>query len=116
MSPGKRAAFAAMGLLLSSCARTMREIPPAPGAIYPDPHASCARLVAERARRTTRLVIVGLHQDQLAADDRARVLGVPTPLGTPFEEDMTPEVARLKGEIGAITQEMIRKNCGRDYQ
>jgi hypothetical protein len=94
----------------------MRDIEPALGAVYPDPNASCDRLVRERALRSQRLIFLGLHQDQLASDDRTRTLGLPTPLGTPFEPDYEIEIARLKGEIGAITREMIAKRCSGDYQ
>jgi hypothetical protein len=111
-----RALSILVAALLASCAAPMREIPPAPGAVYPDRNASCERLVRERALRSERLIFLGLRQDKLAEDDRTRALFIPTPIGSPFDPDYSIDIARLKGEIGAITREMIGKRCSGDYQ
>jgi hypothetical protein len=110
--------LAALGLAaaLVACARPAREIEPAPS----DPSLfmgeSCSQLVAERGRRSEALIFAGMAQDQLSDEDRIRTLGAPTPLGTPFEDDREPEVARLKGELRAINAQMIAMKCGPDYR
>jgi hypothetical protein len=77
---------------------------------------SCSQLVAERARLSQALIFAGLAQDQVSADDQMRTLGAPTPVGTLFDGDREPEVARLKGELHAVYAQMIVMRCGPDYR
>lgn len=116
MTSPARCALIALLLGLGACAKQSRDIPPA----LVDPTLflgmSCSELVAERARRTTALVFAESTQDQTAADDRVRTLGLPTPMGTIFEGDRELEVARLKGEVRAATTQMRAMNCGPDYR
>lgn len=108
----------ALALLFSlgACAKQTREIQPAivdPTLFY---GLSCSELVAARAKRSTALIFTASAQDQLAADDKVRTLGIPTPMGTLFEEDREADVARLKGELRAATAQMKAMNCGPDYR
>jgi hypothetical protein len=113
----RRAAVAlAAALGLSACAKTTLEIEPAPVDPALFVGADCPHLVARRARISQALIFAGSAQDQLAADDRTRTLGVPTPMGTPFDDDREPQIARLKGELHAVNAQMDAQRCGRDFQ
>jgi hypothetical protein len=103
-------------LALAACARRTQEIEatPADPALFAG--ASCAELVAERAKRSEKLIFSGLAQDQVSADDRMRTLGVPTPVGTIFDGDREPDVARLKGELHALEAALVAARCGADYR
>jgi hypothetical protein len=101
---------------LTACARPAHEIEPAPTDPAMFMGMSCSQLVHERARRSRALIFAGMAQDQVSADDNMRTLGVPTPVGTIFDGDREPEVARLKGELHAVNAQMIAMNCGPDYR
>jgi len=108
------AAAAALGL--SACAKTAWDIEPAPVDPALFAGADCPQLVARRARISQALIFAGSAQDQIAADDRTRTLGAPTPMGTLFEGDREPEVARLKGELHAVNAQMDMLRCGPDFR
>lgn len=101
---------------LLACARPTVDIEPVPI----DPRIyfgrACSELVEERARRTQALIFVGLIQDQISEDDRTRTLGIPTPMGSEFNESKADQVARLKGEVRAIGSALASLNCGPDYR
>lgn len=101
---------------LSACARPAHEIEPAPIDPVMFMGKSCSELAHQRARRSRALIFAGMAQDQVSADDNMRTLGVPTPVGTIFDGDREPEVARLKGELHAVNAQMIEMNCGPDYR
>lgn len=106
----------ALGLaMLAACARQTREIEPVVVAPEMFSGMSCLRLVKERARRSQALIYAGMAQDQVSEDDRMRTLGIPTPVGTLFDGDREPEVARLKGELHAIDTQMQAMGCFADY-
>jgi hypothetical protein len=77
---------------------------------------TCSQLVADRAKRSQALVFAGLAQDQLSDDDQIRTLGVPTPMGTLFENSQETAIARLKAELRALNAELGAQNCGGDYK
>ena len=106
----------ALASLVVGCARPMRDIEPNFVDANRFAGASCSQLVAERARRARALIFSGLQQDQISQDDRTRTLGAPTPMGTLFEDDVEPEIARLKGELRAIDTMHAIMNCGSDYR
>lgn len=105
-----------LAVLLGGCARPASEIEAA--AVDPAlfEGMTCSQLVAQRARRSQALIFAGMAQDQVSADDGMRTLGVPTPVGTLFDGDREPEVARLKGELHAVTAQLIAMRCGPDYR
>lgn len=99
----KATALAAAALGVSACmAKRPSEIEPA--SVDPTAYAEldCTRLVERRARIAQSLIFASLAQDHLADADKVRTLGVPTPMGSAFEDDREAEVARLKGELRAI--------------
>lgn len=101
---------------LAACARPAHEIEPAPIDPAMFMERTCSELAHERARRSRKLIFAGMAQDQVSADDNMRTLGVPTPVGTIFDGDREPEVARLKGELHAVNAQMVEMNCGPDYR
>lgn len=111
-----RCAILALSVGLGACAQRTRDIE----AIVVDPSPflalTCPQLVAARARRAQALIFSGLAQDQTSQDDRTRTFGVPTPMGTIFEGDRGDEIARLKGELRALNEQMIVMNCAPDYR
>ncbi|WP_245258394.1 hypothetical protein [Methylosinus sp. LW4] len=114
--PRRAAVALAAALGLSACAKTTLEIEPAPVDPALFVGVDCAQLVARRARISQALIFAGSAQDQLAADDRTRTLGVPTPMGTPFDDDREPQIARLKGELHAVNAQMDAQRCGPDFR
>ncbi|WP_244613005.1 hypothetical protein [Methylosinus sp. Ce-a6] len=115
-----RARFAGLALAaalgLSACAKPTRDVEPLPVDPALFAGADCAQLVARRARISQALIFAGSAQDQIAADDRVRTLGVPTPMGTLFDGDREAEVARLKGELHAVNAQMEMQLCGPDFR
>jgi hypothetical protein len=98
-------------LFLASCAPPAAQVPPI--FIQPplDYGRTCERLAAKRARLTERVIFASLRQDSLYRADRERTLGIPTPLGTPFEENRELELGLLKGELVQINERIRESRC-----
>lgn len=105
-----------LAALLGACARPTSEIVAAAADPAMFEGMTCSQLVGQRARRSQALIFAGMAQDQVSADDGMRTLGVPTPVGTLFDGDREPEVARLKGELHAVDAQLIEMRCGPDYR
>ncbi len=103
--------FLGPALGLAACAPPARDIVPAavPTSAYAG--QSCAELGKARARLGVKLLFSGLRQDQIAADDNVRTLGVPSMFGTIFEGSEEQKVAELKGELRAVNEEIARAGC-----
>ncbi len=96
---------------LAACARRHDEIGPEiiePG-VYAQ--ASCPQLARMHAKTMRSLIFAELVQDKHYADDRIRTFGVPTPMATLFDENVAPDVARLKGDALALAAQMERAGC-----
>jgi hypothetical protein len=110
-----RGALLALSLIVAACAKQTRYIQPA----VVDPsifaYATCSQLLTERGKRSQALVFAGFAQDETSSQDRIRILGAPTPMGTIFEGDNEVEISRLKGELRALDAQMLIMNCGADY-
>jgi hypothetical protein len=110
-----RSALLALLLIVAACAKQTRDIRPA----FVDPSnfadATCSQLLTERAKRSQALVFSGFAQDETSSQDRLRILGAPTPMGTIFEGDNEVEISRLKGELHALDAQMLIMNCGAGY-
>lgn len=103
--------------LAAGCAQKSDEI----SASYISPIAfqshSCEQLGAEAQRVSTRAAAAIAKQDQKAEDDAALtavslVLFWPAAFFIDGDDETAGEVARLKGEMEAIEQANIQKNCG----
>ncbi|RTL79542.1 MAG: hypothetical protein EKK29_20820 [Hyphomicrobiales bacterium] len=96
---------------LAACAKQHDAI--APEIIEPGVYAqaTCPQLARMHAKTMRSLIFAELVQDKHHADDRIRTFGVPTPLATLFDEDVAPEVARLKGNALALAAQIERAGC-----
>lgn len=96
---------------VASCAPPTSEIGPI--FVYPPPYfgGSCEQLAAARASLAEKAVFATLYQDSLYQADRTRTLGVPTPLGTPFEESKEVKLGLLKGELIQLEEKIREKHC-----
>jgi hypothetical protein len=96
---------------LAACAPPVSQV----GPIYAYPPRefgrTCEELATARARVTRRLIFANLYQDQLYKDDQTRTLGIPTPLGSPFEENRAAELGWLKGELVQINKRIRETRC-----
>jgi len=107
--------------LLTGCATSPKDIAPA----YVSPvlyqNLSCQQLAAEAARVSAAAAAATGAQQQQASKD-ATMVGVSMILFWPAmffvggDKGNAAEVARLKGEMQAIEQANIQKNCGIQFQ
>jgi hypothetical protein len=113
-----RALNAAFVILLASafsaCSKRIEEIEPASISAGEFAGMTCSQLVSEQARKTRALIFAELAQERVIADDRIRTFGVPTPMGSLFNEDRTESIARLKGQLASIRM-LLSRECGPDY-
>ena len=107
--------------LLAGCASRADNI----GAAYVSPFAydalNCRQLAEEAARVSTRASLaIGAQNDKAVGDAVATGVGVvlfwPALFFIRGDGTSAAEVARLKGEMEAIEQASIRKNCNIQFQ
>jgi hypothetical protein len=100
-----------ISLCVASCAPPVSEIGPI--FRYPAPvfGRSCEELADARARLTQKVIFATLYQDSLYQADRTTTLGIPTPLGAPFEENREVELGLLKGELVQLNAKIREKHC-----
>jgi hypothetical protein len=103
--------MASAALCLASCSPPVSAIGPI--FVYPPPEfgRTCEELAIARTRLTQRLIFVNLYQDTLYRADQTTTLGIPTPLGTPFEESREFELGVLKGELVQIDGRLRESRC-----
>lgn len=112
---------AALALTVAGCASSAKEIP----ASYVSPltyqHFTCEQLQMEAQRISARAAEISGVQDQKASSDAVKmgvglVLFWPTLFFIKGDGTTAAEVGRLKGEMDAIEQMSIQKNCGIQFQ
>ena len=109
------------GFLLSGCADRSGEIQGSYVSPLQYQNFSCAQLTEEARRITSRANQVAGVQDSKASND-AVAMGVGLVLFWPSlffirgDRETRAELARLKGELDAIEQMSIRKNCGIKFE
>jgi hypothetical protein len=96
---------------LSACAPSHDQILPLPVPPQAYDGATCRQLSLMRAKAMRTLIFADLAQDKNYEDDRTRTFGIPTPMATIFEPSHVAEVARLKGETAALSQQLQRAGC-----
>lgn len=111
----------AIAAVLSGCARNADKI----DAAYVSPlqynSLSCEQLAEESARVASRAGVVTGQQNKQATND-AVAMGVGLVVFWPAlffiggKNDKSGEVARLKGEMEALEQASIAKNCGLQFK
>lgn len=114
-------ALAATAALLASCATSPKDIAPA----YVSPilyqNLSCDQLQQEAARVSGAAAsATGAQQQQASKDAAMTTIGVvlfwPSLFFIGGDKGSAAEVARLKGEMQAIEQANISKNCGMSFK
>lgn len=104
-------------LLLGACAQNSNEV----SASYVSPITyqsfSCSQLSQEAQRVSQRVQASVVTQDQKAGQDAAAtavslILFWPAAFFINGDDENSAELARLKGEMEAIEQANIQKNCG----
>lgn len=107
--------------ILAGCASSSDEI----AASYVSPmqyqNYSCAQITEESRRISARASQVMAQQDENASNDAAKmgvglVLFWPTLFFLKGDGETKAEVARLKGEMEALEQANIQKNCGIQFR
>lgn len=98
-------------LCLAGCAPPVSEIGPI--FVYPPPDfgRTCEELAITRSRLTQRLIFTNLYQDNLYRADQTTTLGIPTPLGSPFEDSHAFQLGVLKGELLQIDGRIHERRC-----
>jgi len=114
-------AFAAVAATVSGCATSPKDIAPS----YVSPilyqNLSCDQL-AQEAARVSQAAAVATGAQQAQAGKDATMMGVglvlfwPSLLFIGGDKGNATEVARLKGEMQAIEQANISKNCGMQFR
>lgn len=111
----------ALALTVAGCASSAKEIP----ASYVSPLTyqsfTCEQLQMEAQRISARAAEISGVQDQKASGDAVKmgvglILFWPTLFFIKGDGTTAAEVARLKGEMDAIEQASIQKNCGIQFQ
>ena len=107
-------------LYLSGCASNASEVAPS----YVSPLAfadySCGQLSQEAHRVSSAVSRATAQQDQAAADDAAAtavalILFWPAAFMIDGDNGNSAELARLRGEMTAIEQANIQRNCGLQF-
>jgi hypothetical protein len=114
-------AVAVCGLLVAGCAKDADQV----GATYVSPvlyeNYTCPQLAEEAQRVSSRAAQAAGIQDSKATNDKV-AMGVglvifwPALLFTKGNDENTAELARLKGQMDAIEQASIKKQCGITFQ
>lgn len=121
MSPRNQAVAAALCLLAAGCASRSEDV----AAAYVSPMVysswSCAQIREEAARISARAAQAAGAQDRQATNDAvatgvAVVLFWPAAFFIRGDNVNSAELARLKGEMEAIQQVSIQKNCGVTFE
>ena len=107
----------AAGLLAGACAKTADQITPAYVSPLQYEAYTCPQLTEEAQRLSGRAVLASGAQDQRASNDAVMTtVGAlvfwPALFAVGGNDAQTYELARLKGEMEAVEQVSVRKNCG----
>jgi len=113
--------WVAIAAMVAGCAKEASQV----GAMYVSPIAydsySCPQLAEEAQRVSARAAQASGVQDQKSTND-AVAMGVglivvwPALFFIKGNDENTSQLARLKGEMEAIEQTSIKKNCGIKFQ
>jgi hypothetical protein len=111
----------AAALLLSGCATSPKDISAAYVSPLPYQNLSCEQLAAEAQRVSAAAAAANGQQSDAATKDAVMttvslVLFWPAVFFIGGDKASAAEVSRLKGEMQAIEQANIAKNCGMQFQ
>jgi hypothetical protein len=113
----KQVVWLAAILVLSACATPSVDVGPSYVSPLQYQNYSCDQLIAEAQRISNRAAEAAGAQDQRRKRDAlATTVGIvifwPSLFFIRGDNEKTAELARLKGEMDAIEQTSIQKNCG----
>jgi hypothetical protein len=110
-----------LAVLLAGCASRSADV--APSYVSPPQYQGydCYQLVAEAQRLSARAAMLAGVQDQKRTSDMVvTTVGViifwPVLFAVSGDDATTAELANLKGQMNAIEQASIQKNCGIQFQ
>lgn len=114
-------AMAYAAIALGACAKPADQIAPAYVSPLQYEKYSCGQLAEEAQRISARAAQAAGVQDQRASSDAVMttvgaIIFWPALFAVGGNDAQTYELARLKGEMEAIEQASIRKNCGFQFQ
>lgn len=97
---------------VAACAASPESIQPSPVDAEAYQGLTCEQLEQEHLRLRNALKTVSAQQRAARSDDTAGVILIGLPVGSMSGRDIAPQVARYKGELGAVQNVMIEKGCG----
>jgi starvation-inducible outer membrane lipoprotein len=103
----------ASGMMLASCAQAPEEVRAAYTSSVAYESWTCKQLGEEQARLQGALTSASAQQSQTRANDVAGWVFLGMPVASMSGGNVAPEIANYKGQIEAVQQTMIRKNCSR---
>jgi hypothetical protein len=107
------AGFVVLATMLASCAQTPEEVRPAYVSSVAYESWTCRQLGEEQARLQAALTGASSQQSQTRSNDVAGWVLIGLPVGSMSGGNVAPEIANYKGQIAAVQQGMIRRNCSR---
>lgn len=105
------AATFSLALLATGCAKSPESISASYVSTARYETLGCARLVQERANLETALDTVSNQQRQARNSDIVGVVLIGLPVSTLSGSNVATDVARLKGELNAVSQVIAAKGC-----
>jgi hypothetical protein len=93
------------------CAQAPEEVRPAYVSSVAYESWTCRQLGEEQARLQAALTAASSQQSQTRSNDVAGWVFLGMPVASMSGGNVAPEIANYKGQIEAVQQAMIRKNC-----
>jgi starvation-inducible outer membrane lipoprotein len=106
-------AIMTLAMMLASCAQAPEEVRPAYTSSVVYESWTCRQLGEEQARLQGALTAASAQQSQTRSNDIAGWVFLGMPVASMSGGNVAPEIANYKGQIEAVQQAMIRKNCSR---
>jgi hypothetical protein len=100
-------ALAAVG-----CAKNPESIGPSYVSHVPYQSWNCQQLGEESARIGNALAVASEQQSNARSNDTVGVIFLGLPVSTLSGGNIAPQIARLKGEMGAVRKAVTLKGCG----
>ena len=114
-------AVMAVGLMIGACAKSADRVAPTYISPVTYEHLSCAQIAQEAQRVSQRAAVAaGVQDDKATKDALATTIGIvifwPALFFIGGNDQTTAELGRLRGEMEALEQASVRKNCGIQFR
>lgn len=106
-------AIVAVAVLLAGCAKAPSAIAPSYVSAVPYESYSCRQLGEERSRLQAAYTVAAKQQEDARTGDVVGVIFLGLPTSTLSGGNIAPQIANLKGQMVAVDQTIIAKNCQR---